>query len=567
MNKLPLGIYTFDKVRNGSFLYIDKTKIIYDLIKITEPILLTRPKRFGKTLLLSTIKKIFQGQKNLFKGLWLYNQHYNWPCYPIIHLDMAKVNCRDLTSFRQTLVTQLTRQIKAANLKVKGEDPVGIFHSFITDLKIAYQQQVVVLIDEYDLPIIHNIITYPQELAQLWEELVTFYGVLEVSKEDLRFVFITGVNRFERQSFFPILSSLRDITFEPKFAGICGVSEAEFDSRFPPYLEVVMSTMEAEDPMMGKPSYNKLRASLWDWYGGYSWDGKTKLINLFFLLHFFRAKELNNFWHTTKTPTKLINLIRKHEQALNLFGQDLRLKPEESYLAPHNLLPVPVLLQNGYLSVSKASKHLSHTVFNLSFPNCSTRWLLFIYMMAKAFNGKAGHLWTEIDQLLRSIRNQNPTVTAMAFKRLLTSLRYRADYSIQFYYRQIFLYTMSILGQLTLVDEQNGQTFINGLIKVNEKTFIALQMSHHKLDLHLSAVEADEYDGDNHALDIDDEWRFPSKEILAYEEQLTGQAEDSLARLDKYEFVIKCKLKDCQLIKMALVVHNSSVLKVLFKRD
>ncbi|MDR2302782.1 MAG: AAA family ATPase [Deltaproteobacteria bacterium] len=587
MKKLPLGIYTFDKIMNGGFLYIDKTKLIYELTQITDPILLTRPKRFGKTLLLSAVKNFFKGQKKLFKGLWVDKEPYDWQPYPIIHVDMAKVNCKDVANFRQTLVTALTKQIKAENLQVKGQTPAEIFQAFIVDLAKTKGQKVVVLIDEYDLPIVSNA-GHPENLDLIWAELVDFYQVPRSARENVRFHFMVGVNRFEADKLFPGFDNLRDVTFDPRFASICGVSEEEFDRHFPPYLDIVMAALEAEGQDFGPNGLEKLRSDLLDWYGGYSWDGKNKVINLFFLLHFFRAKELNNFWHTAKTPSKLVTLVRKHELAAHLIAQDLAFSPEENVIKVKDVQPVPALFQNGYLAVTKTAKRSGKTVHKLALPNLSARWLLFIYLMAQVYNHKAGHLWGEIDQLLKSLTHLNAKLSALAFKRLLTSFNHgKVEKTSAQHYGPILSYVMYVLGQPLPGPEPEGPSGwqpypnggvkndlikpVNGLVKIENDAYLAIEMSLHT---HGRVAQSEKTKGPNDDdcdgypdldYDSDDEWRYPSKEILALEEGLSERAKLSLARLNRFESVKALRAKGARVIPVALVVFGDSVVKVLME--
>ncbi|MDR2386025.1 MAG: AAA family ATPase [Deltaproteobacteria bacterium] len=587
MKKLPLGIYTFDKIMNGGFLYIDKTKLISELTQITEPLLLTRPKRFGKTLLLSAVKKFFKGQKKLFKGLWIDQENRHWPSYPIIHLDMAKINCKDLLNFRQTLITALTKLIKAENLRVKGQSPAEIFQAFIVDLAQSQAQKVVVLIDEYDLPIVANA-NNPENLTAIWAELVEFYQVPQQVRENLRFHFMVGVNRFDQKRLFPGFDNLRDITFDPGFSSICGISEQEFDQHFPPYLDVVMTALEAEGQDFGPHGLKKLRADLLDWYGGYSWDGQNKLMHLFFLLHFFRAKELNNFWHTAKTPSKLVTLVRKHDLASHLIAEDLTFSPEENVIDLENVLPVPALFQSGYLAVTKTAHQSGQIVHRLALPNLSARWLLFIYLMAKVYNHKAGHLWGEIDQLLKSLTNLNPKLSALALKRLLTSFTHgRMGKSGAEHYGPIFQYVMYVLGQPIPGPEPEGPQGwraypnggikndlikpVTGLVKIDNDAFLAMEMSYHILDRSAQSenLKGNETDHEYPDLDYDsdDEWRYPSEEILALEERLADRAKLALARLNRFEWVKRLRAEGLRVIPVALVVLGDSVVKVLMEKD
>jgi hypothetical protein len=277
------------------------------------------------------------------------------------------------------------------------------------------------------------------------------------------------------------------------------------------------------------------------------------------LLHFFRAKEFNNFWHMAKAPAKIVTLIRKHDLAFHLFDQDLAMASEGNSVSLDEMLPIPVLFQNGFLTVSKAERQAGRTKYCLAIPNFASRWLLFVYLMAKRFNLKPGHLWAEIDQLLRALRNRNALVTSLAFKRLLASFRHHVEPPFSEHYRQVFLYTMSVLGQPLWVDGPEGQGMVNGLFKAPDNVLFVVQMVYRRPDAEIG-------DGlKKSGYEPCDEWLFPAAEVLACEERLSGEAKASLARLDKKGYARSLMLKGHRVVKAAMVIQSDSVVKVLFE--
>jgi hypothetical protein len=490
-------------------------------------------------------------------------QQHDWQSHPVIHLDLARINPNGLDNLRQSLMTSLSKLVRAANLQVRGDAPAAVLSSFIGDLARTRRQKVVVLVDGYEIPIVGNL-ARPELLARVWEEMVGLYAVLGETREHLRFSLLAGVSRFDRQALFPGLPDLRDITFDPRFSALCGLSVAEFDEHFRPYMESVLAFLEDENLLVRNPSLDELRQDLLDWYGGYSWDGRTRVINPFFLLHFFRAKEFNNFWHTAKAPAKIVTLVRKHDLAFHLFDRDLSMAPEGNAVNIDDMLPIPVLFQNGFLTVAKAARQAGGTRYSLAIPNFASRWLLFVYLMAKRFNLRPGHLWTEIDQLLRALRNRNAQVTSLAFKRLLTSFHHHMEPPFSEHYRQVFLYTMSILGQPLWVDDPEGQGVVNGLFKAPDSVLFVMQMVYRKPEAGLPRDDGQEGQ-DDAGYHADDEWLRPSGEILAHEERLSGEARACLARLDKFGYARTLLKKGLKVVKAAMVVQSNSVVKVLFE--
>jgi hypothetical protein len=220
-------------------IYIDKTKYISNLIYQTAPFFFSRPRRFGKSLLLSTLEAIFKGQRELFKGLWIENFPYDWESYPVIKLSLADiVNCSNAEDFNSSLNVSLNIIARREKIVLTGDQPGSMFKSLISELfrKSDYQKKVVVLIDEYDAPLLSVIENQP--LADtIRKSLKSFYGVLKTMADSLRFLFITGVSKFTKTSIFSELNYLTDLTLKKDFAGICGFTEEELVTNFGCYLD------------------------------------------------------------------------------------------------------------------------------------------------------------------------------------------------------------------------------------------------------------------------------------------------------------------------------------------
>jgi len=229
MKKLPLSLQTFEKIIKDDCLYVDKTKDIYRLITWGDYIFISRPRRFGKSLMVSILKEIFSGNKELFKGLYIYNK-IKWEKYPVIHLDFTEIDYRDSNELRSSLLLFLNKISNDYNLNVSGEGFKTCFHSVIENLYKNYGQ-VVILIDEYDKPIIDHI-TDLNKASENREVLRDFYSTLKSADKYIKFVFITGVSKFSRVSIFSGLNNLEDITLEKKFSTLLGITEKEVKKYF-----------------------------------------------------------------------------------------------------------------------------------------------------------------------------------------------------------------------------------------------------------------------------------------------------------------------------------------------
>ncbi|MCP5047253.1 MAG: AAA family ATPase, partial [bacterium] len=279
--------------------YIDKTEGIYNLISSGgQYYFLSRPRRFGKSLLVSTLKELFSGNRELFKGLWIYDK-IEWEKHPVIHLDFTQLEFKDSDTLERSLFNQMGEI--AATHKIQLDAP-GYKTRFIQLIKkLAAHGQVVILIDEYDKPIIDHI----QNIETAKDNrnvLKNLFGVLKGLDEYIRFFFLTGVSKFSKVSIFSDLNNLDDITVDDNHATLLGYTQDELTGYFSDYIDGLSkkSGMSRERLL----EYLKL------WYNGYSWDGKNFLYNPFSILNLFRKKRFSNYWFATGTPTFLVNHIR-----------------------------------------------------------------------------------------------------------------------------------------------------------------------------------------------------------------------------------------------------------------
>jgi len=227
---LTTSVYTFSKIIKQNFLYVDKTEYLYDLVKNETGIyFLSRPRRFGKSLTLSTLKSIFLGQKELFKGLYIYNKAFEWKKYPVIHLSLNRMRARTADELEENLIIAVDRIAKSYNIKLETKRSYQKFEELINEL---YQiESVVVLIDEYDKPLLDNV-NNKNERGNIKETLKGFYSIIKANEEFLRFVFITGVSKFSIVSVFSDLNNLDDLTMNANFASSLGFTQTEVDKYF-----------------------------------------------------------------------------------------------------------------------------------------------------------------------------------------------------------------------------------------------------------------------------------------------------------------------------------------------
>jgi hypothetical protein len=349
MKLLPIGIQTLRDIIEGGFYYVDKTHFIPKLT--SKYYFLSRPRRFGKSLFLDTLKEAFSGNKELFKGLYLYD-NWDWEKrYPIIKISFASGNIRTSDILLDLMTSQVNRISEKEQIKLKEKRPSQMFLELIEKLYEKYNQQVVVLIDEYDKPILDAIENI--EVAKENREILKdFYSVLKDADPYLKLVFLTGVSRFSKVSIFSGLNQLNDITIDPNFATVCGYTQSELESVFEGRLK------------------DFDREKVKEWYNGYSWLGES-VYNPFDILLLFDKKMFKPYWFETGTPTFLIKMFMKNRYYIPEL-ENFEVGDEIlSNLDVDNIFPENLLFQAGYLTIKEFMEE--YGTYILSYPNLEVR--------------------------------------------------------------------------------------------------------------------------------------------------------------------------------------------------
>ena len=360
MKRLPTGVQVFANIRKENGLYVDKTALIHKMVSdLRTQFFLSRPRRFGKTLLCSTLTALFEGKKELFKGLAISKTKWKWEKYPVIRLDMSKGSYREgLPACKDALLTQLKYAAEYLNVELFGETLTSRFESLIINSAKKYGKPAVVIIDEYDNPLL-SVIENREKFEEIREFLRDFYKIIKGCEEYIRFAFLTGITKFAHVSVFSALNNLTDITLAPEYATLMGITQEELEENFTDYID------KWAKEHGGKKKYiNKLRES----YNGYRFTKEPKTVyNPFCLLRHFDSGDFHKFWFETATPSYLINLLDKQKiDILNIDDFSVATDEFKKYDSD-NMEAVPVLYQSGYLTVKDYIKDTDK--FMLGYPN------------------------------------------------------------------------------------------------------------------------------------------------------------------------------------------------------
>jgi hypothetical protein len=362
LGKLPHGVQTFLKMRSDDYVYVDKTEHIYRLASQTDNYFLSRPRRFGKSLTVSTLKELFEGNRPLFKGLWIEDK-WDWSVtHPVIHFSFAKIAYKAL-GLEQALINELGNFAKTHNFTFSTTaTSAGVqFEELIKHLSQQHGK-VVILIDEYDKPIIDFLEKNEMPQAKANQKIMkTFYSVLKDAEPYIRLLFITGVSKFSKVSLFSDLNHLTDLTLNEDFTTLVGYTQDELESNFKEHIEAVMVRQNM--------TWADILVKMKEWYNGFSWDGINTVYNPFGTLTFLNEKVFSNTWFSTATPTFLINLIR--EKTVFKYEEQWMSKLSLEKYDLDNLDLIPLMFQTGYLTVKQ--KDITNGDMLLDYPNREVR--------------------------------------------------------------------------------------------------------------------------------------------------------------------------------------------------
>ena len=363
MKKLPIGISTFSEIIEDNHYYVDKTAYVHQLVEGGKYYFLSRPRRFGKSLFVDTLKCAFECRRDLFSGLYLEN-HWDWDDdHPVVNISFGRGCIRSAGELDERIRAILDESAAGHGITYSYGLVADRFAELISRLYEKTKKRVVVLVDEYDKPILDNIAD-PVLAGQIRDGLKNLYSVIKDSDQYVHFCFITGVSKFSRVSIFSGLNNLEDISLDPGMGALCGYTRQELQTVF-------VERLDGVDP-------DQLRA----WYDGYNFLGTEKVYNPFDVLLFFKKKQFGNYWFESATPSFLVKLLRQHK----VYLPDLEnIEVDEGMLSSFDLdalLPEAILFQSGYLTIKSIEEFApGQRIFTLDFPNYEVRVSLNLHLL------------------------------------------------------------------------------------------------------------------------------------------------------------------------------------------
>ncbi len=465
----PIGIQTFSKIREGNYLYIDKTEYVYRMThSASSYMFLSRPRRFGKSLLTSTLHSYFSGRKELFHGLAMEKLEKEWTEYPVLHFDMSTAKHADSEQLLQEL-----------NLKLYGyeqiygrlEEEVNPNQRLMGLIKRAYEQtgkKVVVLIDEYDAPLL-DVVHEWENLDVLRNIMRNFYSPLKACDPYLRYVFLTGITKFSQLSIFSELNNIKNISMDEPYAAICGISEDEIRLQMKDDLGELAKKLEItpEEALM------KLKEN----YDGYHFTSPSPdIYNPFSLLNAFADGKFGSYWFGSGTPTYLINMLKKFGVEPSEIGNN-RVSVED-FDAPTERMTsiIPLLYQSGYITIKNYDEELD--LYTLNIPNKEVRIGLMKSLLPHYVGSKAPETTTMVAYLSRDIRNGDMDTALRRLQTFLSTIPQCDNTKYEGHYQQVFYIIFSLLGYYVDVEVRTPR----GRVDIVLRTKTTLYVMELKLD-------------------------------------------------------------------------------------
>lgn len=459
--KYPIGIQDFEKLRTNGYSYVDKSRFVYKLATEGEYYFLSRPRRFGKSLFLSTLEAYFQGKKELFEGLAIYDLETDWKKYPIFHIDLNTANFREKDSLYTVLNDYLTTWECKYGTRESEATLALRFKGVIARAAEKEGCGVVILIDEYDKPILQTL-RDPELQAEHRAQLKAFYSVLKTQDRYIKFAFLTGVTKFGKVSVFSDLNNLTDISMDHRYISICGMTEKELLANFKEGInELAEANGDTEEATIAK-----LKAR----YDGYHFEENTiGIYNPFSVLNTLSRLRYKDYWFETGTPTFLVDLLKMHNYRLPDMTKERVSDDVINSVDSLSTNPIPVIYQSGYLTIKGYDERFKK--YLLGFPNREVEegFLNFLLPLYTSAGNNSPFL---VDEFVQDVESGNPERFMQRMKAFFADTSYQVVGNAELYFQNAMYLVFKIMGFYTQVERPTSDGHIDAIIQTPNYIYI-----------------------------------------------------------------------------------------------
>lgn len=459
--KYPIGIQDFEDLQRNGYAYVDKTNFVYKLADEGKYYFLSRPRRFGKSLFLSTLEAYFQGKKELFKGLAIYDLETEWKKYPIFHIDLNTANFREKDSLYTVLNDYLTTWESKYGTRESEATLALRFKGVIARAAEKEGCGVVILIDEYDKPILQTL-RDPELQAEHRAQLKAFYSVLKTQDRYIKFAFLTGVTKFGKVSVFSDLNNLTDISMDHRYISICGMTEKELLTNFKEGInELAEANGDTEEATIAK-----LKAR----YDGYHFEENTVgIYNPFSVLNTLSRLRYKDYWFETGTPTFLVDLLKMHNYRLPDMTKERVSDDVINSVDSLSTNPIPVIYQSGYLTIKGYDERFKK--YLLGFPNKEVEegFLNFLLPLYTSAGNNSPFL---VDEFVQDVESGNPERFMQRMKAFFADTSYQVVGNAELYFQNAMYLVFKIMGFYTQVERPTSDGRIDAIIQTPNYIYV-----------------------------------------------------------------------------------------------
>ena len=463
MQKLPIGIQSFESLRSDGFAYVDKTRRVYDLAHNGRYVFLSRPRRFGKSLFLSTLKAYFEGQKELFEGLAIAELEQTWDSYPVLYLDLNVGIYNSTQGLMEALKSSLSFMERKYGIAKDTDDNAQRFSTLIWNVAVKTGKKVVILVDEYDKPLIEAIDDEPlqQEFRNM---LKAFYGNLKTCDEYIRFAMLTGVSKFSKISLFSDLNNLQDISLDERYADICGLTAEEIESTFSEHLEAF-----AQKEGTTKADIMEQMRKMYDGYH-FSENTSKDIYNPFSVLNALSERTFRNYWFSTGTPSFLIKLLQNGEYDLQDFSNGDLLASDLAAKESLRQEPIALFYQTGYLTIKRYEKEFGS--YRLGFPNREVEQSFLKFLLPRFTGNTDNGASAFIEYFVRDLRKGDIESFLGRMRSFFANTPYELVRDLENHYQTVMFTICRLLGYYTKAEYHTSNGRIDMVVKANQFTYV-----------------------------------------------------------------------------------------------
>lgn len=457
--------FTFRDIIESDFLYVDKTRYLYELVRYGKGIyFIARPRRFGKSLMVSTLAEIFQGNRELFQGLWIDQSDYEWQPHPVLRFDFSRHGVKSAAKLEQVIDYFIDELARQHGITLRGFDYQTRFDNLILQLGSG-EHRVVILIDEYDKPIIDNLDNLTEATA-IREVLRNFYTIIKAMDSYIRFVFVTGISKFSKVGVFSTMNTLDDLTMDPRFATALGITEEELTRDLTEHIAEFAAKLNITP--------ETLRDQIREWYNGFCFvENCARVYNSYSTLQLFKKQYFANYWFETGTPTFLIKLLHERNYEVATLEHLVLKEIDFSTYELDHLDIVALLFQTGYLTIKDAQVRFGEeTIFTLSYPNREVENAFLTYLLSAFSSLERTLSRSHLYELLAALRKHDLDQMFTVLRTFFANVPYTLQVDREAYYQTVFYILFKMIGIETEAEVVTNDGRIDTVVMMDDHIFL-----------------------------------------------------------------------------------------------